>query len=160
MWAVAFNCEEKIAAHKEDLEVMGPGSVAKIQERIDAADAKIEAHSARIVEIVCPGCLPVCGCVWQQRGGISTGLASSQSSSRKATLNPSRKASQTRTVRGTKHRRLNKRWRNLSAAVCDNGHAACQDRTTGEGMRSTGRGRGRVCRALLQRKDLIRNKRL
>ena len=38
----------------------------------------------------------------QQRRGISTGLASSQSSSRKATLAPSRKATQTRTVRETK----------------------------------------------------------
>ena len=38
-------------------------------------------------------------CVLQQRPGISTGLASSVSSSRTATLTRSRKATQTRTVR-------------------------------------------------------------
>ena len=41
--------------------------------------------------------------VLQQRQGISTGLASSVSSSRTATLTRSRKATQTRTVRETKH---------------------------------------------------------
>ena len=50
--------------------------------------------------------------VLQQRHGISTGLASSVSSSRTATLTRSRKATQTRTVHETKLRQLNKLWRN------------------------------------------------
>ena len=45
--------------------------------------------------------------VLQQRRGISSGLATSQSTSKKATLNPSRKATQICTVLETKHRRLN-----------------------------------------------------
>ena len=51
-------------------------------------------------------------CVLHRRHGISTGLASSVCSSRTATLTRGRKATQTRTVRETKHRRLNKLWRN------------------------------------------------
>ena len=44
-------------------------------------------------------CTSVCLCGLQQRRCMSTGLASSQSSSRKATQTPSREATQTRTVR-------------------------------------------------------------
>ena len=43
-------------------------------------------------------------CVLQQRQGLSTGLASSVSSSRTATLTRSWKATQTHTVRKAKHR--------------------------------------------------------
>ena len=46
-------------------------------------------------------------CLLQPRHGISTGLATSVSLSRKATQTRSRKAAQTRTVREAKHRRLN-----------------------------------------------------
>ena len=56
----------------------------------------------------------------------TTGLASSQSSSRKATLNPSRKATQTRTVRETKHRRPKTRVDDcLDVAVLYSNAAAC-----------------------------------
>ena len=48
-------------------------------------------------------------CVLQQRQGISTGSASSVSSSRTAALTRSWKATQTRTVRDTKHTRLDHR---------------------------------------------------
>ena len=56
----------------------------------------------------CRGCCgvyapPGAACVFQRRQGLSTGLASSVSSSRTATLTRSRKATQTRTVRETKH---------------------------------------------------------
>ena len=55
-----------------------------------------------------------CCCVWLQRQGLSTGLASAVSSSKTATLTRSWKATQTRTVRKAKHTWLD----NQHAAVC------------------------------------------
>ena len=55
------------------------------------------------VLLLCEGAAAGRRRVLQQRRGISTGLASSVSSSRTATLTRSRKATQTRTVRETKH---------------------------------------------------------
>ena len=76
-----------------------------------------------------------------QRHGISTGVASSVSSSRTATLNPSRKATQTRTVRETKHRRLNKFRRNPAKR-----HRVRYNRDAAAASRPAWPAQHRVCR--------------
>ena len=77
-------------------------------------------------------------CVVQQRRGMATGLASSVSSSKTATLTRSWKATQTRTARKTKHTRLDNwplgAWRGARDPF--------------------------VVKTTLQRRRLIRNKRL